>query len=295
MQILSTSLAMLQKNDIVKHAKLTYQKVRLAILNRIGEPSKSLQKDSGLYWNEGDKHGIDLKDYSHWRDHGPFKDGRWEALGRLQYQMFEKLVTFAAVERPIGSAIEWGCGGGMNAVHYVGEVNRFYGIDISRANLEECDRQMRSRGFVGFRPILIEPEKPEDALEKVKEKCRFFLCTFVYECLPGVEYANRVTKIAHDLLVPGGLAMIQIRYYNGLSQTRPKRANYFKNATRFTSYPIDEFWILSERIGFEPLYVVLVPPPEHYPLTGDTYAYFFMRKPEGSRNAVHPVAINRNI
>lgn len=246
-----------------------------------GESPEALARASAVYWNEGDKFGVDLKDYSHWEGQGVFGDGkRWELLGRLHFEMFEKLVGFAQVQRPVENVIEWGCGGGMNAVHFVTEAKRYYGVEISQANLNECARQLQGRGFDGFVPVLLDAEKPDQAVEKITEPCQLFLCTYVYQVLPGVDYANRVTAIAHQVLAPGGLAIIQTKFSDGPSIGRSRNANYRRYAVDFTAYPIHEFWQVAERIGFEPLYVSLLPPGEaRYPHTSSSYAYFFLQKP----------------
>lgn len=246
-----------------------------------GESTAALARASSVYWNKGDQFGVDLKDYSHWEGYGPFQDGkRWDLLGRLHFEMFERLADFANVQRPIQDLIEWGCGGGMNAVHFVNEAKCFYGVEISQANLDECARQMRKRDFKDFIPVLIDAEKPEQALERIKAPCQLFLCTYVFQSLPSVDYANRVTELAYEMLAPGGLAMIQIRFGDGPGTGRSRKANYRRYAVAFTAYPIHEYWQVAERIGFKPLYVSLLPPGEaKYPHTSSSFAYFFLQKP----------------
>jgi hypothetical protein len=47
---------------------------------------------------------------------------------------------------------------------------------------------------------------------------------------------------------------------------------------RFTSYRVEEFWTLAERIGFRPEYVTLVP-RQAEDFSGDLYAYYAMLRP----------------
>ena len=74
--------------------------------------------------------------------------------------------------------------------------------------------------------------------------------------------------------------MIQIRYDDGTSRSSQKRFDYYRNSTRFTSFRIEEFWDIAERMGFKPLYVELVPRRTE-DFSGDLYAYFSLRKPAG--------------
>jgi SAM-dependent methyltransferase len=231
------------------------------------------------YWNDGDKAGIDLGDYSHWKGAGPWQDHeKWLALGRVHFEMYEKLCLHAGVRRPLGSAIEWGCGGGANAIHFVGEVRRFCGVEIAQASLDECGRVLAEAGFRGFEPALITADAPELALQLATGPFDLFLSTYVFELIPGRAYGERIAKVAFDLLKPGGLALIQIRYDDGSNRSNQKTDNYFDNACRFTSYRVEDFWLRMEAIGFKPLYVQLV--PKLVPgFSGDLYAYFAMVKP----------------
>lgn len=261
----------------------------LRILGR-GQSEEELARVAQDYWNEGDKAGIDLKDYSHWEGAGPWQDrDRWRAIGRAHFEMFEKLCRYACVHRPLGKAIEWGCGGGANAIHFVDDVREFCGVEISQANLDECGRVLARANFHGFRPVLVPSEKPEQVRTLLDTSYDFFLCTYVYELLPGKQYCERITRLAYELLAPAGLALIQIRYDEGSERSRQQRVDYYRHSSRFTSFRIEEFWELAGRIGFRPLYVSLIP-KESYEYSGDLYAYFALMKPaaDGKKDESSP-------
>lgn len=244
-----------------------------------GQSEEELARVSMRYWNQGDQAGIDLKDYSHWAGAGPWQDReKWLALGRVHYEMYEQLCRYTGMPRPIQSAVEWGSGGGANAIHFIREVRQFCGVEISQASLDECGRVLLEAGFDGFQPVHIPAEEPEKALGLAPGPFDFFLSAYVYELLPGRAYGERVTRIAWQLLRPGGLALIQIRYDDGSERSTQKNADYFRNSTRFTSYRVEEFWLLAERAGFVPLYVTLVP-RKTAGFSGDLYAYFALSKP----------------
>jgi SAM-dependent methyltransferase len=192
--------------------------------------------------------------------------------------MYEQLCRVTGLQRPLRNAVEWGSGGGANAIHFIREVGEFCGIEIAQASLDECGRVLAEAGFHGFRPVLIPAESPEEALERARGPFDFFLSTYVYELLPGRAYGERVTRIAWQLLRPGGVALIQIRYDDGSPRSTQKHADYFRHSTRFTSYRVEEFWLLAEKAGFVPRYVTLVPRKTEQ-FSGDLYAYFVLSKP----------------
>ena len=212
---------------LVRHVA---ERGRLLVLRAIGrgQSERELARVSMRYWNEGDKSGIDLKDYSHWAGAGPWRDReRWLALGRVHFEMFEQLCLVTQTQRPIANVVEWGSGGGANAIHFITEVRSFCGIEIAKANLDECGRVLTEAGFDGFQPVLISAEQPEHALEVAAAPFDFFLSTYVFELLPGRGYGERILRIAWQLLKPGGLALIQIRYDDGSPRSTQKTSTTF--------------------------------------------------------------------
>jgi len=264
--------------ELVRYLRDRGRLFGLRILGR-GQSEDEIARVTMRYWNEGDRAGVDLKDYSHWAGAGPWQDReKWLALGRVHFGMYEQLCRVTGTPRPLRNAVEWGCGGGANAIHFIDEVRRFCGIEIAEASLHECGRVLAEAGFTGFEPVLISAEAPEEALGLASGPYDLFLSTYVYELLPGRTYGERITRIAWQLLKPGGLALIQIRYDDGSPRSSQKHADYFRNSTRFTSYRVEEFWAVAEQAGFQPLYVTLVP-HKTAEFSGDLYAYFALTRP----------------
>jgi len=268
-------------------SSLANRQIRYSVLRAAGrgQSEEELVRVSMEYWNKGDRVGVDLKDYSHWQGAGPWRDReQWLKLGRPHFRMYERLCLVTSTKRPLRRAVEWGPGGGANAIHFTDEVDEFCGIEIAQASLDECKRVLSEAGFESFRPVLISAEAPEQALELAGSQYDFFLSTYVFELLPGKRYGERVLSVAYTLLRPGGLAIIQIRYDDGSERSRQKNIDYYRHAARFTSYSIEEFWTLAQRIGFRPEYVTLV--PEHIDeYAGDLYAYFALVKPGSEERA----------
>lgn len=264
----------------IGHAARRLRFFALRALRR-GQDEQQLIRDSAEYWNRGDRHGIDLQDYSHWRGAGPWRDTeRWLKLGRPHRRLYEKLRRITA-SPPALRIVEWGCGGGANAVHFVDGAREFCGIEIAQASLDECRRVLSESGFHSFRGVLIAAAAPEQALAAAGDGYDLFLCTYVFELIPSREYGERILAIACSMLRPGGLALVQIRYDDGTERSSQKQLDYFSNSTRFTSYRIDEFWTRLQKVGFVPEFVWLAP-AQSDEFSGDLYAYFGVRKPATS-------------
>ena len=264
----------------LKHAILNVKSnLSYDILKENSEVESYIIRDSKKYWDMAENKDQDLKDYSHWSGEGIWVDTeRWRVIGRVNYEMFENMAAIMKVDRPIQTMVEWGQGGGANAIHFASEVKTFYGVEISHESINECQRQLNLIQFNGYKGILIDPEDPEDAILKITEPCDFFLSTYVFPHFPGKNYGKRVTKIAYKLLRTHGMALIQIRYDDGSDYFSQKRRNYKENAMNFTSYKIDEYWKIAEDIGFTPYYVYLMTRRGTYAYSGDNYAYYFLKK-----------------
>jgi 2-polyprenyl-3-methyl-5-hydroxy-6-metoxy-1,4-benzoquinol methylase len=241
----------------------------------LNQPEKKLISDSQNYWNSPSNKTYEQD--SHWRGGGIFADdSRWIALGREHVRIYEEFARAAALQQPIRRVTEWGCGGGMNAIHFGQLADEFCGIDIAQASLEECAKQMELAGLHNFAPVLIDASDPEAALARVSGPCDLFICTYVFEVLPSPEYGIRVLRVAHQLMVPGGMAIVQIKY-NDDWKTSSRMWNYAKNLAWHATYRIEEFWQAAEQCGFTPKMVTLV--PKQTQIIDRNYAYFLLVKP----------------
>jgi SAM-dependent methyltransferase len=246
---------------------------------------------SRRFWSGGAKSvGVDLGDYSHWEGAGPWLDQeRWLALGAPHFRLSERLCEYSGVRRPLRRIVEWGCGGGANAVHFLNEAELYCGVDITQASIDECRRALQARGYQGFEGAVVAPQDPEAFLERSREPFDFFLCTYVFELLPSRAYGERILRVASALLRPGGAGLIQIRYNDGSEGGAQLATRYFQDCARFNSYPIDQFWQHLEQAGLRPEFVHLV--PTQLPgYSGSRYAYFAFVKPEDGSAPVRPTS-----
>ena len=236
----------------------------------MAQPEATIAEDAARLWQSSATHG-GVQDLSHWRGKGRWAQGEsWMSIGKPHVALYQHLRSLATAPGPLMRMLEWGPGGGANAVHFGPHVERYYGVDISPANLDECGRQLQACGLDHFRSIPIHVDQPESVLAQLAEPVDFFLCTAVFQHFPSKGYGQRVTRIAADALCDGGMALIQIRYDDGSDALRSKDSDYFTNFITFTSYAVEEYWQVAVQAGFTPLAVVLRPETR--------YAYYLLQR-----------------
>lgn len=258
-----------------ERAATNFQRFAARISYMARQSDDVLFRDNQRYWE--DRSNKFYESFSHWRGHGPFvNDDVWLGLGRAHLDLFEKAAAWAALRRPIERIVEWGSGGGMNAVHFASRTRQYYGVDISADSLQECAKQVAAVNPGVFTPVHIDAANPGAARSQISGPIDLFLCTYVFELIPSPEYGLKLMEIAYELLRPGGIALVQVRYHRGRIDELSKRRNYAKNMVHMTSYALEDFWTACEQIGFTPAFIKLVPKqPE---IDASRYAYYAMVK-----------------
>ncbi|MFT4128021.1 MAG: class I SAM-dependent methyltransferase, partial [Gordonia sp. (in: high G+C Gram-positive bacteria)] len=160
----------------------------------------------------------------------------------------------------LGRVVEWGSGGGANAVHFAPRATEFVSVDVSTENLDECARQTAAVCDTPVVSVRIDVGDPEAALDTIGTgSVDTFLCVYVIELLPSPAYVERILAITRDLLTDDGVAFLQFRYQTRRWSSRATRRNYRRNLALTTVFPIDEFWEATRRAGLEPEALHLVP------------------------------------
>jgi SAM-dependent methyltransferase len=267
------SNALRQAKRAAREAENLFQRVLATAGAR--QPESRISADAQDYWQRPTD--ATWRGNSHWRDAPVFGGTElWDRIGAQHLELFDAGARMCGFDRPWHRVLEWGCGGGANAVHFAPRAEEFAGVDISAETLQECEKQVGAVCDTPFRSIAIDVAHPESAVPRVGGECDVFLSFYVFELVPSPEYGERLLRIAHEVLTPGGLALIQIKYSDGRWRTRSRRRAYRRGLAEMTTYPIDGFWQLSRRCGFVPKAVHLVPRNE----LDERYAYFFlMREP----------------
>lgn len=234
------------------------------------ESGARLEGEAQRYWTGSTDER--WKSHSHWRGSGIFRDqdDRWSAIGRQHFELFETFARAVGGRTFLDRIVEWGCGGGANALYFGPRCREYVGVDVSARSLEECGRQL-APGAARFVPVQVTVAEPEAALGQVPAPCDLFLCTYVFELIPSADYGRRILRIAHRLLAPVAMAMIQIKHGRRW-RSRWLRRGYREQLTNLTAYRIEQFWTMAQEEGFSPRLVHLVPDE---PLVRDgRYAYF---------------------
>jgi cyclopropane fatty-acyl-phospholipid synthase-like methyltransferase len=193
------------------------------------------------------------RDMSHWRGHGRWADETWTAIGAATVTAIHRAAKALGREIPTGPLLEWGPGGGANLAAFAGISQRLYGADISMKNLAECARMLAEFDPPPeFRPILV-GEDPNTVTDAIDEPIDVFVSTAVFQHFPTREYGSEVLRAVTNVLTPGALGCVQIRYDDGTPKYLQKQDDYFGRHVAFTSYPLDEFWDMINSVGLEPL------------------------------------------
>lgn len=239
----------------------------------VRQSSTQIVADAQAYWER--PRGTNWKAHSHWENGVTFDGNRlWDGIGRRHVALYEKSRRALGGEATPTRVLEWGCGGGANAVHFAPLASEYVGVEVSAETLDECARQVRSRTEAPFVPVRIDVAHPEAALAALTEPIDLFLCFYVFELLPSQEYGARVLRIAERCLRPGGMAIIQMKYDDGRWTSRSRRRAYRLGLADMTTYRIERFWALLEQVGLSPQSIHLAPRGE----LDDRYAYFVATK-----------------
>ncbi|PQA75536.1 class I SAM-dependent methyltransferase [Brucella oryzae] len=239
------------------------------------QSTNRIASDAQEYWADqtSNKH----KSNSHWKGSGGLSDTVWTQIGQLHRKFVQDAAASLGVNMQGSRILEWGCGGGANAVQFVDVASEYLGVEVSPASLKECAARLSDAGYQRFIPILVDMNWPQKSLELIRQPVDIYICTYVFELIPTVEYGAELVRIAFQHLRAGGLAVIQIKYSTHKSNTRGYRWGYRRNLANMTTYSIDQFWLLTESVGFKPVSISLKP---YDALVNDErYAYFVLQKP----------------
>lgn len=229
-------------------------------------------REAQSYWSRpGPRWAMD----SHFRDSGV---PHWETIGTEHLRLFDEFCDHVGLDDHPARILEWGAGGGANAVAFAPRAREFVAVDVSGAALAECRSQVERTCATPVRSVPVHVDRPETALDTVAD-VDLFLCFYVLELVPSQHHARRIMATAVQLLRPGGAAVIQVKYRTGSWRTRSRTWGYRRQVAAMTTYSIDGFWQLAADLGFEGHYVKLVPENE----LDQRYAYFFLTR-SGTRH-----------
>lgn len=243
----------------------------------IRQSDRGLARDAQAYW--GDVNQRAFHSNSHWKGEKGISEDIWSELGEVHIKLLRDHLKIRGESLPVNRVIEWGCGGGANAVHFAPVAGTFVGVDISEASLKECKDVLQSINQNNFLPLLADISDPEAVAETLLGTCDVFICTYVFELLPSQAYGQRILDIAYKVLRAGGVAILQIKYETADRRTRSRNWGYRRNLANMTTYSIDDFWLRAEAANFIPRSISLRPKDDL--VHDERYAYFVLDKPSG--------------
>lgn len=245
------------------------------VLSLIGmtQSNQELAEQAARFWRNTED--------PHWAANAHIREAHdestWRAIGDRHETYFQDCLERADFG-PVKHILEWGVGGGANAVRLVRYCEELIGVDIAIPQLEACvteiDKIDEARGR--FTPMVIDAQKPNEILHFGVPKIDVVVSFYVFELLASPEYGEEVLRIFTHLLRAGGLAMVQIKYTSSLL-TRSLRREYAANAANMTTYSIEEFGKLARWVGFEVLDVQVF--ERDVVEARGNYAYFLLRRP----------------
>lgn len=189
--------------------------------------------------------------------------------------MFHQFAKALDLSDNLGVVVEWGCGGGANAVAFAPKAEKFIAADVSAQSVAECVRQVEAACDTPTESLVIDIGHPEEATVGLEGTCDVFLCLYVLELTADPGEALRILRIAENLMASGGIAFVQVKYHNADWRTKGHKRNYRRNLANMTTFGIDEFWLHAEQCGLMPRLVTLVPRNR----LDSRYAYYALTKP----------------
>ena len=244
------------------------------MLTRLGfrQSAVRIAADAERYWT-GPQDEVWAAN-SHWR--GGIAERDWRTIGEKHWGLWETFARAVGAPDPLNRIVDWGCGGGANAVAFAPHCTEYIAADIVPETLKECEKQVAMACDTPFSGVVIDAMQPEISAQEIP-KCDLFICFYVFELVPTPDYGLRILRIAANLLQRGGYAMIQIKYRTGWRTASRGRRYKSSTAASMTTYRIDEFWNAALKCGLRPHFVHLVPRDA----IDERYAYFFLTAPTG--------------
>jgi 2-polyprenyl-3-methyl-5-hydroxy-6-metoxy-1,4-benzoquinol methylase len=143
----------------------------------------------------------------------------------------------------IGSALDWGCGGGMHTLTLAQKVKRIiHAADISQESLDECTKYLTRHGINGdkFKKILI-PENVEKLnLIKIAGKIDLIFCADVIHHFPSLNYLAKVAEVWKK--ISPKYMCLQFKVVDGNVKDRP---DYFKAQNYIHSLILSKDYVLN--------------------------------------------------
>jgi len=177
-----------------------------------------------------------------------WEENKFVAYGDKHYSFYMAILRFAEMGKINPNILEWGTGGGANVLGFLKHFKtKYFGVDISKENLNECQKITQKYKLNRFIPIFINIEKPNIVESIIDEKIDLFLITYVIAHLPDKQYAENIIKIAYRMLANNGVAIFHVLLSD---KTKKLYGDYTHNVHSNTVFNYEEFLVLCKKHGF---------------------------------------------
>ncbi len=243
------------------------------LISRAAPPQseETLAAAAAAHWNDAGAPRWKLE--SHWRS--GLGEERWSRVGPRQLDLTRTLLSSLGRDVPRGRILEWGCGGGANAVTFAALCDEFVGLDIAGPSLDECHHQVMAGTGRDIATVLVDPTTPETAVPSVGAgTVDLVICFYVFELLASRRSAEQVLAVIRELLADDGAAVVQIKYDDGSRSGGARTRDYRRHVAHMTTFKVHEFWSLCQGLGLQPRVMTLVPEDE----LDSRYAYYLLTR-----------------
>ena len=240
----------------------------------VAQPEDRIIAEAADYW--GDDSDPTWRDNSHWCDGDVVDRARFGAIGAEHLATFDSLAASLGGRAQLGTVVEWGAGGGANAVAFAPRAEHYVAVDVAPSSPPECRRQVEAICATPVTEVVTTVADPEAGLAALPGPADLFLCLYVLELVPTPEYGMRLMALAREALRPGGLAFVQIKYDDGTLAGRARRRDYRRHCANMTTYRIQDFWTGVRDLVLVPRTMTLVPENA----LDQNYAYLLLQRAE---------------
>src|SRR4051812_40023904 len=96
----------------------------------IRDSEAKIERDAQRFWESKSRH---LPQLAHWRGAGVFADdARWLAWGKGHLDLYCDFARMLGVPTSVQRIIEWGSGGGANAIHFAPFAREYVGVEVTQ-------------------------------------------------------------------------------------------------------------------------------------------------------------------
>jgi cyclopropane fatty-acyl-phospholipid synthase-like methyltransferase len=176
---------------------------------------------------------------------GPMDREAFDSTGQTTRARVVDLLNRSGGKLPVGTIVEWGCGGGANAVALAQDCERYIAIDAVESRREAIGATCPDAEFIAI--DIAEPEQAEAATASAD----LFVSSWCFNHFDTVDYGRRVLRVASNMMAHGGALLV----HAGISddKTAGDGAEYVRRWSRACAWTTRGWLDDIKAAGFQPL------------------------------------------